>query len=128
ASLVITRAIHGQSRPRPMPDYVTPALRAHRPASASTATVSAIRRQTLPTRLGGIVLLGEQLEAHRLCAFIFNFETARHGSRADVEGMRLAGPPIGQHPELRSRTVKLRLISHHNSGASGGRDGCKSPH
>ena len=75
-----------------------------------------------------IMLLGEQFEAHRLRAFIFNFEIARHGSRTDVEGMRLAGPPIGQHPELGSRTVKLRLISHDNGGTGGGRDGCKSPH
>src|SRR2546430_4629939 len=82
----------------------------------------------LPARLGGIALLGEQLKAHRLRAFIFNFEIARHGGRADIEGMRLAGPPIGQHPEPGSRTVKLRLIPHDNGGASGGRDGCKSPH
>ena len=57
------------------------------------------------------MLLGEQLEAHRLRAFIFNFEIARHRSRADVEGMRLAGPPIGQRPELESRTIKLRSLS-----------------
>jgi hypothetical protein len=48
----------------------------------------------LLTRLGGIVLLGEQLEAHRLRAFVFNFEIARHCSRADVEGMHLARSPI----------------------------------
>ena len=82
----------------------------------------------LLTRLGGgIVLLGEQLEAHRLRAFVFNFEIARNRSRADVEGMRLAGPPIGQRPELESRTIKLRLVSQYDGGASGGRDGCKFP-
>src|ERR1022692_2231927 len=46
------------------------------------------------------VLLGEQLEAHRLRAFIFDFEITRHRSRADVQGVRLAGPAIGQRPEL----------------------------
>ena len=64
--------------------------------------------------LGGIMLLGEQLEAHRLRAFIFNFEVARHRGRADVEGMRLAGSPIGQHPELGRRTIKLRLVSQYD--------------
>jgi hypothetical protein len=34
--------------------------------------------------LGGIMLLGEQFEAHRLRAFIFNFEIARHRGSADV--------------------------------------------
>jgi hypothetical protein len=48
--------------------------------------------------LGGIVLLGEQLEAHRSRAFVFNFEIAHHRSRADVEGMRLGGSPIGRRP------------------------------
>src|ERR1700686_910479 len=81
----------------------------------------------LMTRWGGIVLLGEQLEAHRLRAFVFNFEIARHRSRADVEGMRLAGSPIGQHPELGSRPIELRLVSHYDGGARGGRDGCKFP-
>src|SRR2546422_900693 len=59
--------------------------------------------------------------------FVFTFEIAGHGGRADVEGMRLAGPPIGQHPEFGNRTVKLRLISHDNGGAGGGCDGCKFP-
>src|SRR5258707_880423 len=81
----------------------------------------------LLTPLVGIVLLGEQLEAHRLCAFVFNFEIARHRSRADVEGMGLAGSPIGQRPELWSRTIKLRLVSQYDGGAGGGRDGCKFP-
>ena len=81
----------------------------------------------LPTRLCGIVLLGQQLEAHRLRAFVFNFEIARHRSRANVEGMRLAGSPIGQRPELWGRTIELRLVSHYDGGASGGRDRCKFP-
>ena len=34
--------------------------------------------------LGRIMLLGEQFEAHRLRAFIFNFKVARHRSSADV--------------------------------------------
>jgi hypothetical protein len=34
--------------------------------------------------LGGMRLLGEQFEAHRLRAFIFNFEVARHRGSADV--------------------------------------------
>jgi hypothetical protein len=34
--------------------------------------------------LGRIMLLGEQFEAHRLRAFIFNFEIARHRGSADV--------------------------------------------
>jgi hypothetical protein len=77
--------------------------------------------------LGGIVLLNEQLEAHRLRAFVLNFEIAHHRSRADVERMRLAGSPIGQRPELGSRTIELRLISHYHGGASDGRYGCKFP-
>jgi site-specific recombinase XerD len=32
----------------------------------------------LLARLGGIMLLGKQFEAHRLRAFVFNFEVARH--------------------------------------------------
>ena len=72
----------------------------------------------LPTRLGGIVL-GKQPEAHRLRAFVFNFEIARHRS--------LAGSPIGQRPELGSRTIELRLVSQYDGGSSGGRDGRKFP-
>ena len=34
--------------------------------------------------LGGIMLLGEQFEAHRLRAFIFNFEITCHRGGADV--------------------------------------------
>jgi len=34
--------------------------------------------------LGSIMLLGEQFKAHRLRAFIFNFEVARHRGSADV--------------------------------------------
>jgi hypothetical protein len=34
--------------------------------------------------LGSIMLLGEQFKAHRLRAFIFNFEVARHRSSADL--------------------------------------------
>jgi len=41
--------------------------------------------------LGRIVLPGEQLEAHRLRAFILNFEIARHRCRADVEGCASPG-------------------------------------
>jgi len=74
-----------------------------------------------------LALLGEQLEAHRLRAFIFNFEIARHGNRADVEGMLLAGPAISQGPELESRTIELRLVSQYDGGSSGGRDGRKFP-
>jgi hypothetical protein len=40
------------------------------------------------------VVLGEQLEAHRLRAFVFDFEVARHRSRPNVEWMRLAGSSI----------------------------------
>jgi hypothetical protein len=81
----------------------------------------------LPAGLGGIVLLGEQFEAHGLRAFVFNFEIARDRRRADVEGMRLAGSPIGERPELGSRTIKLRLVSQYDGGASGRRNGCKFP-
>ena len=77
--------------------------------------------------LGGIMLLGEQFEAHRLRAFIFNFEIARHRGGANVQWMRLAGPPVGQHPELGGGIIKLRLVSHYDRGASGGRQGCKFP-
>jgi hypothetical protein len=38
----------------------------------------------LLARLGGIMLLGEQFKAHRLRAFIFNFEIACHRGSADV--------------------------------------------
>jgi YVTN family beta-propeller protein len=75
-----------------------------------------------------IALLREQPKAYGLRAFIFNFEIARHGSCADVKGMRLAGTPIGEHLELRSGIIKLRLVSHNDSGAGGGRDTCKFPH
>jgi hypothetical protein len=34
--------------------------------------------------LGGTMLLGKQFEAHRLRAFIFNFEIARHRGSTDV--------------------------------------------
>src|ERR1700758_271143 len=81
----------------------------------------------LLTGLGGIMQLGEELEAHRLRAFIFNFEIARHRGSADIEWMRLAGSPVGQHPELGSRTIKLRLVSHYDRGASVDRNGCKFP-
>jgi len=82
----------------------------------------------LPARLlGGIVPGVEQLEAHRLRAFVFNFEIARHRFRADIERMPLTWVPIGQHPGLESRTIKLRLVVHYDGGASGGRNGCKFP-
>jgi hypothetical protein len=71
--------------------------------------------------------LGEQFEAHRLRAFIFNFEITGHRGNAYVEWMRLAGSPVGQHPELGSGIIKLRLVPHYDGGASGGRDGSKSP-
>ena len=69
----------------------------------------------------------EQLEAHRLRTFIFDFEIARHRGGADIEGMRLAGPPVGQHPELGRRTIELRLVAHDDRGAGRGRDGRKFP-
>lgn len=81
----------------------------------------------LLARLSSIVLPGEQLEAHRLRALVFNLEIACHRSRAYVEGMSLARSPIGQRPELKSRTIKLRLVSQYDGRASGGRDRCKSP-
>jgi hypothetical protein len=59
---------------------------------------------------GAILLPGEQLEAHRLRALLFNFEKARP-SGADFERMRFAGPPTDQRPELWSRTIRLRLVS-----------------
>jgi hypothetical protein len=65
-------------------------------------------------------LPGEQLEAHRLCAFVFNSEIACHRSCADVEGVCLAGSPIGQRPELEGRAIKLRLASHDDGDAGGG--------
>jgi len=77
--------------------------------------------------LGGTMLLGEQFEAHRLRAFIFNFEIARHRASADIEWMRLARSSVGQHPELGGSIIKLRLVSHYDRGARCGCDGCKSP-
>ena len=72
-------------------------------------------------------VLSEQLEAHRLPAFVFDFEVARHGSRADVEWMRLARSPIGERSEFQSRAIKLRLVSDDDGGAGGGRNACKFP-
>ena len=74
------------------------------------------------------LVLSEQLEAHRLPAFVFDFEVARHGSRADVEWMRLARSPIGERSEFQSRAIKLRLVSDDDSGAGGGRNACKFPY
>jgi hypothetical protein len=41
--------------------------------------------------------------------------------------MRLAGSPVGQHPELGGGIIKLRLVSHYDCGASGGCDGREFP-
>src|SRR5579872_585783 len=79
----------------------------------------------LLTGSGSVMRLREQLKADGLRAFIFNFEIARHRGGADVEWMRLAGSPVGQHPELGGCAIKLRLVSHYDRGAGGGRDGCK---
>jgi hypothetical protein len=59
-------------------------------------------------RLGGIMLLGEQL---------------RYRSRADIE--RRASPDrlSASIPSLGRRTIKLRLVSHYDRG---GRGGCGS--
>jgi hypothetical protein len=51
---------------------------------ASAAGDAATTLLLLLAGLGGIMLLGEQFEAHRLRAFIFNFEIARHRGSADV--------------------------------------------
>src|ERR1700680_30870 len=75
----------------------------------------------------GTALPGEQLEAHRLRAFVLDLEITRHRDRADVEGMGLTGPPIGQHPELESCAIKLRLVSQNDRGASCGGDSSKLP-
>jgi hypothetical protein len=58
--------------------------RGGRPPKLSTAGDAAITLMLLLAGLGGIMLLGEQFEAYRLRAFIFNFEIARHRGSADV--------------------------------------------
>ena len=90
---------------------------------AATEQSSGYSNQTF-TRTRSLVL-SEQLEAHRLPAFVFDREVARHGSRADVEWMRLARPPIGERSELQSRAIELRLVSDDDGGAGGGRNACK---
>jgi hypothetical protein len=58
--------------------------RGSRPPKLSAAGGAAMTLLLLLAGLGGIMLLGEQFEAHRLRAFIFNFEVARHRGSADV--------------------------------------------
>jgi isopropylmalate/homocitrate/citramalate synthase len=41
---------------------------------------------------------GHELQTHGLRAFVFNLEISRHCVRPDVQGMRLAGMAILQHP------------------------------
>src|ERR1700682_2817443 len=74
-----------------------------------------------------IALPGEQIEAHRLRAFVFDLEITRHRGRGDVKRMRLTGPPVGQHPELESCAINLRLVSQNDGGRSCGGDSSKLP-
>ena len=51
----------------------------------------------------GFMLLREQLVPHCLGAFVFNLEIASDGGCAALERMRLARPPIREHPEWAPR-------------------------
>jgi hypothetical protein len=53
---------------------------------------------------------GKQLQADRLCAFVFNLEISRHCVRPNVQGVRLAGMAILEHPQLSRRPIELGLI------------------
>jgi hypothetical protein len=48
---------------------------------------------------------GRKPQTYGLRAFVFNLEISRHCVRPDVQGMRLAGMAILQHPQLRAETT-----------------------
>ena len=70
---------------------------------------------------------GHKLQTHCLRAFVFNLEISRHCFRPDVQGMRLAGMAILQHPQLGGRLIELGLIVQDDGGAGGGRKGGQLP-
>jgi hypothetical protein len=64
---------------------------------------------------------GRKLQTHCLRAFVFNLEISRHRAGPDIQGMRLAGMAILQHPQPSRRPIELGLIVQNDGGAGGGR-------
>src|SRR5579871_5934891 len=65
----------------------------------------------------------KQLQTDCLCAFVFNLEISRHCVRPNVQGVRLAGMAIFQHPQLGRRPIELGLIVQNDRGVGAGRQG-----
>ena len=69
---------------------------------------------------------GRKLQTNCLRAFVFNLEISRHCVRPDVQGMRLAGMAILQHPQLSCCPIELGLIVQNDCGAGDCRKGGES--